>query len=125
MRLRNTTQRNALEQAFADSRFLFSAETLHKEVSRQHKKIGIATVYRFLNSLAAERKVHVYSCNRQTLYSSSNTSHCHFTCENCKAVRHIPLKKLDFLQEEIKGNICHFQIDVTGVCGKCKNEKPR
>lgn len=120
MRQRETRQKRAIGQAMASLRFLFDAETLHREVLKSDRGIGIATVYRLLKSLADEGKIHAYLCNRQTIYSTSKVSHCHFTCENCKEIRHIKLKKIDFLRGEIKGGICHFQIDVTGVCEKCK-----
>ncbi|MBI2145035.1 transcriptional repressor [Candidatus Woesearchaeota archaeon] len=119
---RVTRQKRHIEQTIANFRFLFDAETLHSEVSKSDKRTGIATIYRFLKNMVAEGKLHAYQCNRQTIYSASTVSHCHFTCENCKEVRHIQLKKLDFLQSEIKGGICHFQIDVTGICEKCKKE---
>ena len=82
----------------------------------------MATVYRFLKKLSKEGKIHKYLCNRKTIYSSNIKSHCHFICETCGDVKHINLKKLDFLNKEVKGNICHFQIDISGICEQCKTK---
>ena len=41
-------------------------------------------------------------------------------CEGCKKIKHINLGQIDFIQKKIKGSICHFQIDVTGLCENCQ-----
>ena len=40
-------------------------------------------------------------------------------CEKCGNIEHIHIEKLDFLKERNLGDICHVQINVTGVCKKC------
>ncbi len=120
MASRETRQKQEISNAISGFKALFDAEKLHREISKKDGRIGMATVYRFLKKLVKEGKIHAYTCDRKTMYSNSTVSHCHFTCENCKEVRHIKLKKLDFLKDEIEGGICHFQIDVTGVCDRCK-----
>lgn len=117
---RKTNQKKVIEEEIKNLRSFFDAEKLYIQVSKKNKKIGIATVYRFLKKLAEEGKIHSYSCNRKIIYSSNARSHCHFICENCGDTKHINLKKLDFMQKEIKGSICHFQIDITGLCEKCQ-----
>lgn len=116
---RKTNQKKLIEEEIRNLRSFFDAEKLYRQVSKKDKKTGIATVYRFLKRLTEEGKIHSYSCNRKTIYSSDARSHCHFICEKCGNIEHINLKKLDFMQKEIKWDICHFQIDITGVCEKC------
>lgn len=118
---RNTMQKNLIEEEIKYFRSFFNAEELYSRVSKKNRKIGIATIYRFLKKLAEEGKIHTYVCNRKTIYASNIKSHCHFICENCGKATHINLKKLDFLHKEVKGDICHFQIDVSGICEQCKN----
>lgn len=101
----------------------FDAETLYQQVSKKDKTVGIATVYRLLKALADTGKIHSYSCNRRTIYSTSKKSHCHFICETCQNTTHIYLKKLDFLQKEVRGDICHLQIDIAGRCEKCQKKQ--
>ena len=119
---RKTNQKRMIEKEINNLNSFFDAEELYKQVSKKNKKIGIATVYRFLKKLTEEGKIHSYSCNRKIIYSSNVKSHCHFICETCGNIKHINLKKLDFIQKEVKGDICHFQIDITGVCEKCQTK---
>lgn len=119
---RKTSQKNLIEEEINNFHSFFDAEKLYRQVSKKNKKMGIATVYRFLKKLVKEGKIHSYSCDRKTIYSSNAKSHCHFICEDCGDVEHINLKKLDFIQKEMKGNICHIQIDITGVCKKCQSK---
>jgi hypothetical protein len=41
----------------------------------------------------------------------------------CKTTKHIELKNIDFVENEISGEVCHFQLDVTGICEKCLKRK--
>lgn len=116
---RKTSQKEILKKEIVRLGNFFHAEQLFEKARIQDKNIGIATVYRFLKKLVEEGNIHSYSCNRKTIYSTNKKSHSHFTCEQCKKVEHIDVKKIDFLQKEIKGKICHFQINVTGLCEKC------
>jgi len=117
---RNTIQKELIEKEMKTFHHFFNAEELYERVSKKNKKIGIATVYRFLKDSAKKEKIHTYSCNRRTIYSSNMRSHCHFICKKCGIIKHINLKKIDFLEIGIKGDICHFQIDITGICKQCK-----
>ncbi|PIN87964.1 hypothetical protein COV12_01055 [Candidatus Woesearchaeota archaeon CG10_big_fil_rev_8_21_14_0_10_32_24] len=114
--MRLTKQKHALNQALGKMDNFFNAEDLHAEVS----KIGIATIYRYLTLAVKRGELHGYQCNNKAIYSTSKKNHSHFICEKCGSVKHIDVKKLDFLQEQMKGKICHVQIDVRGICEKCK-----
>ena len=50
---------------------------------------------------------------------SHTNNHSHFICEKCGIKKHIDIKNIDFIKKNIPGSICHFQVDVTGVCDKC------
>lgn len=93
----------------------FNAENLNLKVP----SIGIATIYRFLNTAVKNGELHSYQCGRKTIYSTSKKNHSHFTCEKCGNTKHLDLKKLDFLKSQLKEKICHVQIDIAGVCDKC------
>ena len=115
---RLTKQKEFLNEQLKDLGSFFTADDLHGKA--KSKDIGIATVYRFLNILVKEGKIHSYSCNRKTIYSTNKKNHCHFVCELCNSVKHIDLRKVDFLHKEVKGKICHFQVNITGICEKCQ-----
>ena len=119
VRIRQTKQKELLNEEVKKFNSFFTAEELLTKTNKRDSKLGIATVYRFLSDLLTKRQIHSYICNRKTIYSTQNNSHCHFTCEKCNEIKHILVKKVDFLKESIEGEVCHLQIDVAGICKKC------
>lgn len=95
----------------------FTAEDLFDKVKQHDKKIGIATIYRFLKDLRGKGGLHSYLCDRKTVYSRGKNNHCHFICQKCGKIKHLDVKSIDFLK--IKEQVCHFQIDVHGICKEC------
>ncbi len=116
-----TKQKRIIKEGIKHCDTFFNAEDLHRRLTKKHPKLGIASVYRYLKTAEMQGELHSYVCERRKVYSTSKKDHCHFTCEKCGSVRHIHPKKLDFLKNEIKGTICHIQIDVTGVCPSCQS----
>jgi len=114
---RQTTQKNILEHELKGFNSFFSAEELFNKV--KSKKIGIATVYRFLKDAEKNHELHSYLCNRRSLYSRNSHNHCHFICEKCGKMTHFNVDSIDPITKKIKGNICHFQIEVNGICEDC------
>ncbi len=120
---RETRQKKAIEKELLKMRFFFTAEELHEIISRTDPKIGIATVYRFLKELKKSRKIHEYLCDRKGLYSIKEMNHSHFKCESCGRIEHVAIKNLDFFKNFVDGDICHFQVEVSGICGVCKSKE--
>jgi len=99
----------------------FNAEDLLKEAREEYEGIGIATVYRFLNGLKKRNQIYSYKCDRKTVFSKDNKSHCHFICESTGKLVHFNIDSLDFLKDKIPGSIISFQLEVRGRCkDKCK-----
>ncbi len=122
MRTRVTRQEKILEEAVKKFSKFFTAEELLDETKKKDKDVGIATVYRFLKELEESKKIHSYTCRRKRVYSTKKDSHCHFVCEKCGKVEHFEISEVDFIKEKIEGEVCHFQIDVSGVCEECKKK---
>lgn len=121
MKSRATRQKTLLEQELKKKKTFFSAEQFYNSIKKQDKRIGIATVYRFLAEQVKKNLLHSYTCNRKALFSLEKKTHIHFSCEKCHLEKHLDVETLDFLKKIIPGEICHFQIDVTGICVKCKS----
>lgn len=117
--MRQTKQKMVLTHTIYSFKSFFDADDVHHKLSSTHPQIGIATIYRLLRDLSERGEIHAFYCERRTIYSNNRNNHCHFVCERCAEKKHIQLNKLDFLRSEIKGEICHFQIDVSGICEKC------
>ena len=122
---RLTRQKRVIEEELKAFRTFFSAADLFERVQKKDASVGIATVYRFLKDYRKKHNLHSYLCNRKTIYTTNQTSHCHFTCISCKKAVHVSVDKLDFIKKKIPGEICHFQIDVHGYCSNCRNKKVR
>jgi Fe2+ or Zn2+ uptake regulation protein len=121
-KLRQTKQKELLNEEVKIFNSFFTAEELLSKANKKDSNLGIATIYRFLSDLVNKRQIHSYICNRKTIYSIDENSHCHFICEKCGKIEHIQVNSLDFIANKINGSICHFQIDVTGLCNQCSKK---
>jgi Fur family transcriptional regulator, ferric uptake regulator len=121
---RETKQKSLMSKALESSKNFFTAEDLYKKIKSIDKSIGIATVYRFLKDLKRENKIFTYTCNRRTLYSKENKTHCHFICDKTGKIIHFDIKDLNFLnhiKEKIPGEITSFQLEIHGICENCSD----
>ncbi len=116
---RNTKQKELIKNELKSFSSFFAAKELYNKVKKRDKRIGIATIYRHLNGLSKSDKLHSYFCGKKTIYSTGSQNHFHFICEKCGKVSHIDVKNINFIKSKIKGNICHMQIDIYGICESC------
>jgi Fe2+ or Zn2+ uptake regulation protein len=119
---RQTIQKRYLDNALNSIEEFFTAEELYKTVVKKSSDISIATVYRFLKDKVIARELHSYICDKRTVYSIDSKSHCHYTCQICGNKQHIDINDIGSIKKNINGAICHFQVDVTGVCDKCRKK---
>lgn len=119
---RETKQKKAIEAIISGVNTFFTAEEIYSRLNKEKNGIGIATVYRFLNEMEKDRYIHKFICDRKGLYSKKGMSHAHFVCESCGTKKHISLDKIDFLKKFIDEDICHVQIEISGVCVQCKKQ---
>jgi Fe2+ or Zn2+ uptake regulation protein len=118
---RETRQKREIENAISKINKLFTAEEIYYKA--KDKGIGIATVYRFLKEMEKNREIHAFSCDRRKLYSKKGMAHSHFVCESCGVKKHIVLDKIDFLKKYVDEDLCHVQIELSGICAHCKNKQ--
>ncbi|MGV8141885.1 MAG: transcriptional repressor [Candidatus Woesearchaeota archaeon] len=123
MKSRITRQKELLQRELDCMTGFFSAEEFHSLSLHKMPNLGIATIYRFLNEKSKNRQLHSYYCDKRTVYSNSKNNHCHYVCQNCGEKRHIEIKNIDSIKKSITGTICHFQIDVYGICDKCLKKR--
>jgi Fe2+ or Zn2+ uptake regulation protein len=120
---RETHQKRIIAEELKKIRTFFTTEDLLKKAQARDRKIGIATVYRFLKDRGGKDGIHSYYCDRRMVYSTQNNSHCHFTCIRCGRTTHFRIRKLDFLKRAVQGRMCHFQVDIHGLCSQCSAEE--
>ena len=97
---RKTLQKIILEKQICTFKTFFTAEDLLNKAKSQDNRIGIATIYRFLNDNSNKHKVHYYYCNRKKIYSTVENNHCHFICEKCGNVSHFNISEIDFIKKK-------------------------
>ena len=123
---RNTRQKELIAGEIATREVLFTAEELHLQIQRKHPKIGLATIYRSLHELSASGSIHRFRHGRTVVYSSRTNSDAHFTCERCGQTVHIDVSSLDLskaISAKSGRSICHFQLDVFGICESCRKKE--
>lgn len=118
-KIRRTKQKELILSEIESLNAFFTAEELFARLRKKDPKLGIATIYRFLHNLKTKNQLHSYLCNRKAVYSKEESSHCHFVCQKCKKTTHLSIDSLDFLKNKIRGSVCHFQIDISGLCEDC------
>ena len=116
---RLTVQKEIIRTEFNKFNTFFSAEDLYGKVKKKNSDIGIATIYRFLKELKGKHDVHSFLCDRSTVYSRQKDSHCKFVCEKCGKTEHFEIDTINAIKNKVAGKICHFQIEVSGICEKC------
>ncbi len=120
---RQTRQKEMLKDELGGFRYFFTADELHDRAKRRDSRLGIATVYRFLKGMARSEAIHSYKCGKKTVYSARANNHSHFTCQRCGEVSHLDIDSLKFIQDKLGGGkICHFQVNVEGLCKKCQKQ---
>jgi Fur family ferric uptake transcriptional regulator len=83
---RPTRQRLALTEALTGIDEFVSAQQLHARMTASGSKVGLATVYRNLQSLAADGEVDVLRTDEgEALYRACSTEahHHHLVCREC------------------------------------------
>ena len=119
---RQTKQKEITSLVIEKQKGFFTAEDIFKKAKSLDSTIGIATVYRFLKDLKKKNKIYTYVCDRKTLYSKENKSHCHFVCDKTGKVIHFKINNLNFLKnirKQIPGEITSFQLEIHGICDNC------
>ena len=117
---RQTKQKQAIHETVKKMHKTFTASQLAQVVQSIDSSISRATTYRYLANARKTGELHSFHCGSERIYSLEQKNHCHFMCEECSSVQHITLNDLTSIQKDLPGELCHIQIDVTGVCKKCK-----
>lgn len=121
-RSRKTRQKEALEEMLGKMDPFFTAEDLLSKMQDKTPSIGIATIYRFLKQKAEAGELHSYRCDGKTIYSMEKKNHAHFICKECGRTSHFSIKDIGEIKKSIMGEMCHFQLDVYGICTNCKKK---
>ena len=100
---------------------------IYENIKKDHK-LGLTTVYRFLNKLTEENIIKKYTDKKEATYQYIDNDECknhlHLKCMKCNRIIHLDCHDALLLSKHIHDEH-DFNIDSTifGVCKECQNEK--
>lgn len=124
----NTKQKDIILNFLIDSKDKCLTINNIYEYLKNDNKIGLTTIYRFLNKLEKDNIIKKYTNKKEATYQYINNDECknhiHLKCLKCNNLIHLDCKDAVNLSKHIKDEH-NFLIDSTifGICKECLNEK--
>ena len=124
---RHTRQKDAVLQRLRNDEDFVSAQELHRQLNDEGTVIGLATVYRRLNALAADGSADTIRLNGQQMFRicNDNGHHHHLVCERCGRTVEIEPPDEDWVHNIAQhyGYTMHTHtVEVFGLCPQCQRE---
>lgn len=121
---RLTKQRLRIVEAFANQRRYVSARQLHARLRAQTNNIGLATVYRTLETLRELGLVTTSQHDGETLYLfCAPAHHHHAVCTHCGRVDDVPCRAVArferMLSTGLRFRLMQHQMEFYGLCARC------
>ncbi|KPQ32842.1 MAG: Fur family transcriptional regulator [Phormidium sp.] len=106
-----------------------SAQDIYVKLRQQKQSMGLATVYRSLESLKLEGLVQVRTlASGESLYSSRQQDKHHLTCLQCGTsipIGECPVHDLEHrLQDKHQFKIFYHTLEFFGLCDTCLEQDP-
>lgn len=126
---RHTEQKDAITEALREADDFISASDLYAQLRAQHRTVGLATVYRQLNSLAESGSADTISMGGRQLYRlcvETPKHHHHLVCEGCGKTVEIEPPDGDWMRAIAAENgftISRHVLEVFGLCSDCQKKK--
>jgi Fur family ferric uptake transcriptional regulator len=125
---RPTRQRAAIAEALTVSREFRSAQDIHAAMAGSGTKVGLATVYRNLQAMAADGEVDVIrSADGEAVYRSCATEqhHHHVVCRSCGLAVDVTADAVERWAEAVAAAHGFTQVrhtvEVDGLCTTCSS----
>jgi len=123
---RSTKQKQLIEAVLEQLNKFKSAQEIHSIISDSGEKVGLATVYRSLQSLADAGAVDVVtSPDGEALYRAcSSEHHHHLLCIKCGKTTEFSSPEIEKLAEQIAKHFKYTKanhiIEISGICEDCE-----
>jgi Fur family ferric uptake transcriptional regulator len=122
---RQTRQKDAVLHALGKSQGFVSAQQLHRQLTQHGSVIGLATVYRTLNSLVADGLADsLVGKEGESLFRDcSKDHHHHLICNGCGIAVEIEAEQAEAWAAKVAKDhgftdVSHT-IDIFGLCSSC------
>jgi Fur family transcriptional regulator, ferric uptake regulator len=122
---RSTKQKIAVESVLQKLGKFKSAQEIHELLSKSNEKVGLATVYRTLQSLSESGFVDVVlGADGENLYRAcSPEHHHHLLCRKCGQTNEFSAPEIEKIAERISKKYNFSQtdhvIEISGICKEC------
>ena len=124
---RQTWQKDAVLHALGKAEGFVSAQQLHKQLTQHGSVIGLATVYRTLNSLVADGLADSLVNAGESLFRDCTKGHHHhLICNECGIAVEIEAKQAEEWASKVAQDNGFTDvsptIDIFGTCKKCSSK---
>ncbi|QDZ40223.1 transcriptional repressor [Euhalothece natronophila Z-M001] len=121
---RNRSQQRIIKLLYEVNKPL-SAQEIYMELRQRNQALGLATVYRALDSLKLEGAVQARTLpTGESLYESIERDQHYLTCLNCGAsvpIKECPVHQLEEqLETSHKFQVFYHSLEFFGLCAKCQ-----
>lgn len=121
---RQTWQKDAVLHSLSKAEGFVSAQQLHRQLTQHGSVIGLATVYRTLNSLVADGLADSLVNAGESLFRDcSKDHHHHLICNECGIAVEIEAKQAEAWASKVAKEHGFTQathtIDIFGLCKAC------
>ncbi len=129
-KVRNTKQRSAVLRALAGIDDFRSAQDLHDVLRHEGDGVGLTTVYRTLQSLAAAGDVDVLvGDDGETLYRRCSAGHHHhLVCRNCGRTIEVAGPAVEKWANKVAAENGYTDVrhvlEIVGLCPTCAAANP-
>ncbi|HYN28250.1 MAG TPA: transcriptional repressor [Dermatophilaceae bacterium] len=128
---RPTRQRAALTAALADRTEFLSAQEIHGRLAAAGERVGLATVYRNLQAMAADGELDVLRTDDgEAVYRAcSEEHHHHLVCRVCGRTVEVTAPSVERWAAAVSADhgftdVSHT-VEVVGTCSDCSRPAPR
>jgi len=121
---RQTRQKDAVLHALGQAQGFVSAQQLHRQLTQHGSVIGLATVYRNLNTLVADGLADSLVNAGESLFRDcSKDHHHHLICNGCGIAVEIEAEQAEAWATKVAKEHGFTQvthtIDIFGLCSAC------
>jgi Fur family ferric uptake transcriptional regulator len=121
---RQTRQKDAVLHALGQAQGFVSAQQLHRQLTQHGSVIGLATVYRTLNTLVADGLADSLVNAGESLFRDcSKDHHHHLICNGCGIAVEIEAEQAEAWATKVAKDHGFTQvthtIDIFGLCKAC------
>lgn len=125
MKMRHTRSQERILRLMKGLNRPLSAQEMYVELRSQDQSMGLATIYRSLESLKLEGQVQARKLpNGESLYSLVQQDRHHLTCLQCGesvVIEDCPVHQLERqLQSDRQFKIFYHTLEFFGLCDQCQ-----